>query len=214
MIKNFLIAAAFVIASPAFVFSQDIFWSFNPNADQNTTTAGSVGSTGTAYIFSDLPFSFDAIDLDFSTSNSAAVLLTGGSTFNEPFSVIGSSAFNAANITIDAGGATGNYFAVNATQNGINPMVTPLFNPHFVTEVGINGAVLLASVDYEIVGEGGATLDFSLGTQGALDLPDIFRNPTFGSGTIAVEAIPEPSSAALLVLGAAAMVARRKRSST
>ncbi len=209
MTKNFFIAAAFLFASPTLVLSQDIFWSFEQTFAQDTITAGAVGSTGTAYIFSDQPFGFDAIDLDFSSSNSAAVLLTGGESFNEGFGV-GGIAFDSSVVTVDTGGATGNLFAVNVTQNGIDPDLSPLFNAYFESGVGDNGAVLLASVDYEIVGTGGATLEFSLGPLGAFELPSTELNPTFGSGTIAN--VPEPSSAALWVIGAVGLTARRKRS--
>lgn len=212
MVKNFLIAAALLIASPAMVFSQDIFWSFAPDSATNTAV-GVVGTSGTAYIFSDQPFGFDAIDLDFNSSDSAVLLLTGGAERNDPFAVIGSTAFNSSIVTVDAGGATGSWFAVNATQNGITPDVSPLFNPHFDAGVGPNGAVLLASVDYDIVGEGAATLGFSLGPQGALELPSSILSPTFGSATLTgIADVPEPSSAVLLVLGTAGLVSRRRRS--
>lgn len=217
MIKNFLIAAAVVIASPAFVFSQEIFWSFDQGSAQSTGT-GEVGTSGTAYIFADQPFGFDALDLIFTTSDSAVVLLTGGESRNDDFATIGGTAFDSTELTVDAAGTSGSLFAVNVTQNGINPAVTALFNPHFEAGVGANGAVLLASVDYTVAGAGEATLGFSLGGQGALQLPDTVLNPGFGTGTFtgtgggATSDIPEPSSAVLLVLGAAGMVARRRRS--
>ena len=212
MIKNFLIAAAVVIASPALVFSQDIFFSFD-SASAESTTTGNVGTAGTAFIFADQPFGFDALDLNFTSSDSAVLLLTGGTESNDEFATIGGTAFDSSTVTVDAGGANGNLFAVNVTQNGINPAVTALFNPHFEAGVGANGAVLLASVDYEVVGAGEATLDFSLGTQGALQLPTTVLTPSFGTASLTgVSDVPEPSSAVLLVLGAAGMVARRRRS--
>ncbi len=215
MIKNFLIAAAVVIASPALVFSQDIFFSFDQGSAQSTAEA-EVGTTGTAFIFSSQPFGFDALDLNFTSSDSAVLLLTGGSERNDEFATIGGTAFDSSTVTVGADGASGNLFAVNVTQNGINPAVTALFNPHFEAGVGADGAVLLASVDYEVAGEGDATLGFSLGTQGALQLPDNVLAPSFGTasftGTGGQVDVPEPSSAVLLVLGAAGMVARRRRS--
>ncbi len=214
MIKKFLIAAAVVIASPALVFSQDIFWSFDQGT-ATTTATGEAGTTGTAYIFSDQPFGFDALDLNFTSSNSSVLLLTGGLERNDEFSTIGGTAFDSSVVTIDPTGNAGNLFSVNVTQNGINPNVTALFNPHFEAGVGANGAVLLASVDYTVAGEGEATLGFELGTQGALQLPDNILAPSFGTATFTGtggEVVPEPSSAVLLVLGAAGLVARRRRS--
>lgn len=214
MIKNFLIAAALVIASPALVFSQDIFWSFDSESlDNDSLFELNIGDSGTAYIFADGLFGFDAIDLNFNTSTTN-LLFTGGMTFNDPFNIVGGSAFNSSVVTIDAGGFSGNLFAANITQNGINPALSDLFNPHFKPGVGPNGAVLLASVDFLPVDKGGADLEFSLGTQGALQLPDIVLNPSFGSANFTCfdpDNCPEPSSAVLLVLGAAALAAQRKR---
>ena len=73
---------------------------------------------------------------------------------------------------------------------------------------------MLATIDYDIVGQG--TTEFSLSLQdangnpgqGIVDLPG-FVNPTFGSATLTV--VPEPSSAILLIMGSVAMVTRRKR---
>ena len=62
-IKNLLIAAALVIASPALVFSQDIFLSFDSDSFLNTDTQDS--GTGSAFLFSDGQFAFDALDLNF-----------------------------------------------------------------------------------------------------------------------------------------------------
>ena len=67
MFKNVFVAAAILIASPALVSAQDIFWSFS-RTELATTSSGELGQTGSAYIFSDLFFGFSAIDLDFTTS--------------------------------------------------------------------------------------------------------------------------------------------------
>lgn len=211
MIKNFLIAAALVIASPAFVFSQDVFWSFQSDSATNSTE-GLVGTSGTAYIFSDRPYSFEDIDLYFTSSDSAVLLLTGGTTFNEPFNILPDSAFNSSVVTIDGGGASGRFYAVRNSQNGINPAVTAQFNPHYEAGVGPNGAVLLASVDYDIVGEGDATLDFTEDSVAFYNSPSIVLNPSLGSAALTGVSVPEPSSAVLLVLGVAGTVSRRRRS--
>ena len=111
-------------------------------------------------------------------------------------------------ITADGAGG-GNLFSVSATQNGINPTLGPLFDPDFNSSIGANGAALIAEVDYNIVGPGNATLGFALGTQGALELPDIVLDPSFGTATLI--GVPEPSSAALMILSSVGLVARRKR---
>ena len=132
-----------------------------------TATSGQVGSSGTAYLFSDGRFSFAAADVNFS---------------------------------------------VNVAQNGVNAAIGPLFDPGFNANVGPNGAVLLAEVNFDIVGVGDAILNLSLGVQGFLQFPGL-PNPSLGSGVIVgVAAIPEPSALALLMLGSVGLVARRKRS--
>ena len=211
MIKNFLIAAALVIASPALVFSQDFFWSLDQNSLVTTDTVAP-GTSGTAYLFSDGAFAVDALDINFTSSDSAVLLLTGGTTFNDDFLVLGTPAFNSSEVTINSG-SDGRLFSasISGTQ-GIDPNLTEMFNPHFETGVGPNGGVLLASVDFDLLSAGAVTLDLSLGTQGALELPDIVLNPTFGSASLNVQPVPEPSTASLLVLGAVGLIARRKRS--
>ena len=123
----------------------------------------------------------------------------------------GGSAFDSSVLTVDAVGASGNMFSVNLTQNGTNSTVGSLFNPHYEAGVSPNGAILLASVDFSVVGEGATDLGFALGPQGALQLPQVLIIPTFGSATLTAVNVPKPASAALLVLGAAGMVARRRR---
>ena len=88
-------------------------------------------------------------------------------------------------------------------------------------------AFLIAEIQYNIVGEGTASLDLSFGPTGLILLPDDFDPADsnaaifdesdlnflgFGSATLTVESsVPEPSSAALLVLGLTGMFARRRR---
>ena len=221
MVKKILIAAALVIASPALVFSQDIFWSFD-SASNVTTTTGDIGTSGTAYIFSDQPFAYDAIDLNFTTSDSSVLLLTGGTALNGEYAgnpFISGPTFNSTMLELDtdptvATGESGNLFAVNITENGIIPAAAS-FNDQFAVGAGSgSGAFRLAEVTYDIVGTGTATLEFSLGLQGVLGLPAIVIDPSFGTATLTVEpiAVPEPSSLALLVFGSAGLVVRRKRS--
>ena len=198
---------------------RDSFWSFD-SASANAEGTGEVGDTGTAFIFVDGLFALDALDLNFTSSDSSVLLLTGGAGTNPTFNAVGGMRFDSSVVTIDPGATgvndNGNLFAVNVAQNGINPALGPLFDPDFDANVGPNGATLIASIDYDVVGAGTATLDFSLGSQGALQLPDIILDPAFGLGTFTGTGggpiIPEPSSAVLLVLGSVGLVARRRRS--
>ncbi len=212
MLKRVLVAAALIVASPALVSAQDIFISFDRSSRASSTVApaGTVG--GTAYVFADQMFGFDAIDLNIETSDPNVVQITGGTEENNTFDVIGGTAFDSSALTFDAATGGANLFAVNVTENGINPAVSALFNPGFEAGVGANGAVLLATLDYTVTGAGDATIGFSLGDQGALQLPNTVLDPVFGTGSFTAEAIPEPSSLALFVLGSIGLVSRRKRS--
>ena len=182
MLRKFLIAAAIVIANPAFVSAQDIFWSLSSTELVSTSTENAATS-GSAYIFSDGLFGFDTLDLDFSTSDSSVITFTGGEAFNPTFTN-GGMRFTSSQISIDSATNTGTLFSVNFSQNGVNPAVGPFFDPGFDFGVGPNGAVLLARVDFDIVGDGVAELDFTLGPQGALQLPLSPLNPSFGSASI------------------------------
>ena len=209
MFKRILVAAAIMVASPAIVSAQDIFWSFSSTSAVNSIApTGTV--SGTAYIFSDGLFGFDAIDLNLTTSDPNALQFTGGTAINSTFNIIGATRFDGASITADGTGDA-NFFAVNVVQNGVNPALGPLFDPDFVLGIGPNGAALLAEVNYNFTNSlgGPVTLGFALGTNGAIQLPNTPLNPSFGTAIIS---IPEPSSIALLVLGSVGLVSRRKRS--
>ena len=158
MIKNFLIAAALVIAGHAQVFSQDLFVSFDSASLQNADTQDS--GAGSAYIFSDGDFGFDALDLDFLASDSSVIRFTGGEAFNPVFDSIGGTRFNAAEISVDPTTNTGNLFAVNVVENGVNPAIGSLFDPGFNANVGPNGAFLLARLTLTSVEAAPQTLNY------------------------------------------------------
>ena len=199
--------------------AQDLFISFD-RASNATTTNGDVGTSGSFFILSDQPFAFDALDLDIATSDSSVLLLTGGTAFNGFYvgNPIVSRAFNAASLTLspdssgNVNGDEARLFLANITEFGIIPVAAE-FHTEFEAGPGSgNGAIVLAEVNYDIVGSGAADLTLSLGAQGALSLPDQVLNPTLGSAfLVGVAAIPEPSTATLLVLSAVGMVAGRRR---
>ena len=224
MFKNALLAAAVAMASsPAFVSAQDFFFSFDRFTRVPTTTVSSNTATGSVFILSSVFFEFNQLDLDFTNDNSNVVSFTGGVVYND----------GAANSGIASDAPIGNFTSFslvnpNPPADGSAPGVTPTDGRLFATSFLSRGQVysyapgnlvftanafLLARVDYDIIGPGNANFDFIRGDLGIVD-DGVGQVPaTFASGSLTVvEAVPEPSSVALLILGAAAMVARRRRS--
>lgn len=211
MFKRVLFSAAILISCPAFVFSQDISFLFGgglPEAGggiaQSTLTDLVNVNSGSVNIYSAAGFNFDAIDLDFFSSDASVAQITGGEAFN-PTTIVGDR-FDISRLTVAADGASGNLFSVRVLGAPLPGFLTgendPLFDP-------LVGALFLARVDYDIVGPGEVEFSFGLGDQGIVELPNISLSPTFGNATLTV--VPEPSSAIMLIMGCAAMAARRKR---
>lgn len=189
MLKEIFVAVAIVIASPAFVSAQDFFWSFSPTAVETNFMEDSTaqGDSRSVYIFSDGLFGFDALDLVFETSNSNVVRFTGGEVFNPTFTVVGGERFHEPLISIDRGDMSGRLFLTNLAQNGVNPALSPLYDPGFDAGVGPNGAVLLARVDFLISGIGTADLEFGLGQLGAFRFPATELNPSLGVAEVSIQ---------------------------
>jgi hypothetical protein len=79
MFKKFLIAAAIVIASPAFVFAEDVFFAYGQGAAATSTTSTTTASgSGSVFIYSEFGFDFDAGDIIFTNSDSSVIEFTGG----------------------------------------------------------------------------------------------------------------------------------------
>ena len=184
MFKKIFLVALISITNATLVSAQDIFWSFDSDELVTRFDVGQViEPAGSAYIFSDALFNFDALDLDFSSSNSV-IQFTGGEAFN-PQSLIGS-AFDFTEITIATDGSGGQLFSVAIIGTGIPSIFDPIDPTLFKPEIGPNGAFLLARVDFEIFEAGKAELDFTLGSLGALQLPDVVLDPSFGSALFSV----------------------------
>ena len=230
MFKKALFAAAIlVVSSPAFVSAQDFFFSFDEFSRVPTTTVSSNTATGSLFIFADENLDFQQLDLDFTNDNSSVVSFTGGVVFNSGAVLSG--------LASDAPGGTFTLFSLlnpNPPADGSAPGVTPtdgrLFASSFLTpgqapvgvvtgyglatnfRAGANG-FLLAQVDFDIVGPGTSNFSFIPGALGIInDGVGQLDVDLTATGSITVEAIPEPSSSILLMLAATAMVARRRRS--
>ena len=184
MLKRLLIAAAIAIVSPAWISAQDIFLSFD--SEQLVTTFNlndPLVLSGSVYIFSDGLFGFDALDLNFSAGDSNAIQFTGGEAFN-PVSVIGPR-FDSTEITISPDGSAGNLLAFRILGTGVNPDFR-IFDPLFVPDIGPDGAVLLARVDFEIVG-GIAKIVPTLGPFGSILFPAEPLDPSLGGATLVAQ---------------------------
>ena len=213
MFKKVLVAAAVLLACPAFVFAQgEINFLFGGSVAAAGGTPGANSllvedenvTGGTVNIFASADSDINALDLDFFSSNTDVAVITGGTAIN-PTTIIGDR-FDSSVVTATDDGAGGNLFSVAVLGTGLNPgFIT------FDDDSDAEDGFFLASFDYEIVGNGTTDFTFSIGEQGIINLPDITVTPTFGSATLEVNTVPEPSSAILLIMGSVAMVARRKR---
>ena len=253
MFKKLLIAAAFTMASsPTFVSAQDFFFSFDEFSRQTSLTQDSVSiggsATGQVFIFADADLDFNQIDLDFTNSNPSVVQFTSGTAADSDgsFTAISVEDPNIAGAPITA--TDGRLFGVSFSIppflfiDGQDPFLSP-FDAEF--RPGADG-FLLATIDFDVVGDGTANFDFILGDLGVvndgvgqvpvdLDATGSFTAedpiPCLGYGCFGgdpddypyypypepepepepVSDVPEPSSAILLILGAAGMAARRRR---
>jgi hypothetical protein len=207
MLKKYLLAAALLMtSSPAFVSAQDFFFSFDEFSRVPTTNA----DASTVFIFADENLDFNQLDIDFTNDNPSVVSFTGGVVFNDGAPASGT-ASNA------PGGSFTSFSLLDpaGSGNGITATDGRLFATSFLSpgqpfpnfgasnyRAGANGFLLahfsLIRGDLGIVNDGIGQIPATFGT---------------ASITVATLAVPEPSSAGLLILGAAAMGARRKRSS-
>ena len=209
MFKKVLVAAAVLLACPAFVFAQgEINFLFGGSVaaaggtpGASTLNAGGAQS-GTVNIFASADSDINALDLNFFSSDPSVAVFTGGTAIN-PTTIIGPR-FDSSVVSVEGDGASGNLFSVAVLGTGLNPGFIG-----FDDDADAGDGFFIASIDFDIVGQGTTEFSFGLGGQGIINLPDIVITPTFGSATLTT--VPEPSSAILLVMGSLAMVARRKR---
>lgn len=236
MFKKALIAAAIVMTGgPAFVSAQDFFFSFDEFSRVPTASVASGTATGSVFIFSDENLDFESLDINITTNGVArftgATVLNSsvlGSPFNR-FSIVAArdpNDFSAGPTPTGINLLAGSFGTPN---DGPGPAgIIPANGPSGADadfRAGANG-FLLARVDYAIIGDGTANFDFIADDFSVFDSCSSFVSAfcssgegqldisfAGGAGELTVgEAVPEPSSAILLILGAAGMVARRRRS--
>ena len=210
--------------------ASDFFFSFDQGAatPNSTVTDIAIGTSGSLFIFGDAALDVNQIDLDFNNDNAAVISFTGGVVFNDGAPLSGAAAdapggsFTSFSLLDPAGpgGVTATDGRIFATSF-LSPGQVPGAGDNF--DSGANG-FLLAQVDFDIVGSGTSNLSFTAGDLGFVNDGEGQIPVTFGTGSFTVEAplvvdppvdppvIPEPSSAILLILGAAGMAARRRRS--
>ena len=229
MFKQFLFVAAFAMASsPAFVSAQDFFFSFDEFSRQPTLTQASPAAggpaTGQLFIFGDAALDFNQIDLDFTVDNPGVATFTNGvaADSDSSFSLISVEDPNVPGGPIPP--TDGRLFGVSFRQIALGVSDIPGQDPALAgTDAefrpGANG-FLLGTIDYSVNGPGTANFDFILGALGVVNddftpgaIP-ISLDPDFAgsTSTLTVVDVPEPSSAILLILVAAGMVNRRRRS--
>ena len=220
-------------ASPKWVVAQDLFLSFGQGADVSLTNETQLLSdnSGSAFLYVRNGFDVLSLDLVVSSSDDSVLELTSGTLLN---SNVGSGAtrFLAAGAGLDADGTLGllalalgdtDFFPVaslgvrsvlSGTDEGFDPVAI---------------AFLLGEINYNIVGEGVASLEISYGLNDLLvpetpgpivlnpdgDLPGVLvaeEDVALGAATLTVvTAVPEPSTVGLLAFGFVGILVRRKR---
>ena len=224
MLKRFLLAVATVVCCSTSMFAQDdLFLSFSDTALITDATAGE-GASGSAYIFSREGLSFRGLDLNINGTDGSVAAFTDAEIFLDgavpppPLDVAGARSrfvINGSSILTD-------------TELDASAAVVALPEVAGGPVVGVDGGsaldpavagvgVLVGRIDFDTLSEGETT--FILGfndPNGIIDVNNqvVQDSTTLGSGiTLTVESssIPEPSSAALLVMGLVGFTARRRR---
>lgn len=222
------LAVAALLACPAMVNANDIFVSFSAFGDgdaiSNTNAEFDALGSGTAYIWVADTFQIDTgAFLDIFNSNTGVIELTGAEVFNPGvfvgatqvdtrFQPDGGTGISTGGQGISAGLIDEVFgFSVNE-GTGILPSQTTGSTFEDAGHDPLSNAFLFASVDFNIVGDGNAEISLGIG-DGLIVDGGVELTPRFSAATISVatDAIPEPTSAALLAVGMVALVSRRKR---
>ncbi len=188
----------------------DIFLSFDENSRVTDLVLGLDTNSTSVFLFADDSFDVNSLDLDLSIGNDDVLSITGGITFNADGSFTNL-------VLLDPNDGNAGPTSTDARLFGIS-LLTPGIVPGNIDDPdhrpGVGG-FLLARIDFDIVGSGEVDFDLILGQLGAVNDGVGQVAPTFGSARFSNEfpvAIPEPSSAILMILAIGGVVARRKRS--
>lgn len=185
----------------------------------NSLTAAA-GDTGTAFVMVNSAYDVSQVDRLVVSASSPGVTINSADLLQ--FEVFGG-AFTRwtepAAATIDGTGSSFELFGTNfggLAADG-NPASNGIQSAFAAQDAGhrAGDGFILAQFDYTVVSPGTHTFDFTSGgvLQGSTTV-ELASIATAGA-TLEVsggEVVPEPSSAVLLILGAAGMVARRRRS--
>ncbi len=155
----------------------NFFFSFDENSRVPTTTVDAdTTDTGSVFIFADAASDFNYLDVDFTNSDSSVISFTGGTTFNADGKFFQFDVTDPNNRFAGLTATDGRLFGVSVLSDGIDPANSDT-DADFRT--GADG-FLLAQLDFDIVGEGTANLDFILGGLG------VFNDSVEGAVEVAV----------------------------
>ena len=197
----------------------DVFISFTGMNDGNANTTNNatfeVGDTGTAYIwFSDDTKVDTGAFLDFVSSDLSVVRFTEATVFNSDI-LSGGTTVNTRWQSTSSGTVSDGLVDEMAgvrllSGTGILPSQVTGSALEDALHDGTSNAFLFGSVNFEAVSLGDTVLSASVG-DGLIVDEGVALTPNFRSASISVTAVPEPSSAALLLGFVAVTIARRNR---
>ena len=235
-VRKFALVMALVAISSSSVFAQtDFFWSTSAlgqgASNEDVKVNLSNGDTGSLYLYfstngpADSDLSVGAF-LDVATSQSGVIQFTRAETFDFAITVAGTPIANRWLDNMGGGGSAGetgtvgddlidewNAFTVTGGQgilesnNGSGAFLDEGY------DAGAD-AFLFGVVDFTVIGNDGDSVDlFTSAGDGMIVNGGDVVDATFGAATINVGGgtIPEPTTAGLLALGLAGIVARRRR---
>ena len=200
----------------------DIFVSFSAFGDGGAATNTmnvdfAEGDSGTAYIWVNDTFSLDTgAFLDITNTDTSVIQFTGSTVFNPDILVAGTpidTRWQSTGAGILTGGFIDELNAFAVTEgSGILPSQTTGNTFVDAGHDASSNAFLFASIDFNVVGEGSADIFLGVG-EGLVVNDEVSLSPNFGSANVLVKpaGIPEPTSAAILMIGAFGLVARRRR---
>ena len=223
MLKRFLLAVATVVCCSTSMFAQDdLFLSFSDTALITDDTAGE-GASRSAYIFSREGLRFRGLDLNINGTDGSVAAFTDAEIFLNgavpppPLDVAGARSrflVNGSSILTDT--ELDASAAVVALPENLGGPVVGVDGGSALDPAVAGVGVLVGRIGFDTLSEGETTFILGFNDNGIIDVNNqvVQDSTTLGSGiTLTVESssIPEPSSAALLVMGLVGFTARRRR---